>query len=136
MLCCVMQVFCGILSRVWQFSDILADARTHHKQQQQQQQQGQPPAASNEASTQQQQHQQQQPCHQVILGDLNTMGHSVARLSPSYCCDSMRWRSLGSSEAAWWQKHVLSVTGVWVSADVSALGLDVLSCFEQGKTLA
>lgn len=108
MLCCVMQVFCGILSRVWQFSDILADARAHHKQQQQQQ--GQLPAASKQALAQQQQ--QQQPCHQVILGDLNTMGHSVARLSPNYCCDSMRWRSLGSSEAAWWQKHVLSVTGV------------------------
>jgi hypothetical protein len=47
----------------------------------------------------------------VILGDLNTMGHSVARLSPNYCCDRMRWGSLGSCEAAWWQRHVLAVTG-------------------------
>jgi hypothetical protein len=55
--------------------------------------------------------QQQQQCHQVILGDLNTMGHSVARLSPNYCSDRMRWGSFGTYEAAWWQKHVLSVTG-------------------------
>ena len=47
----------------------------------------------------------------MILGDLNTMGHSVARLSPNYCCDHMRWGSLGSCEAAWWQRNVLAVTG-------------------------
>ena len=46
--------------------------------------------------------------HQMILGDLNTMGHGVARLSPRYCCDAMRWRSLGWYEAAWWHVHVLS----------------------------
>jgi hypothetical protein len=39
------------------------------------------------------------------------MAHSVARLSPNYCCDGMRWRSLGSSEAAWWQRYVLAVMG-------------------------
>ncbi len=44
----------------------------------------------------------------MILGDLNTMGHGVARLSPHYCCDAMRWRSLGWYEAAWWHAHVLS----------------------------
>uniref|UniRef100_A0A383VN26 Endonuclease/exonuclease/phosphatase domain-containing protein n=1 Tax=Tetradesmus obliquus TaxID=3088 RepID=A0A383VN26_TETOB len=131
--CCHLEVFCGITSRVWQFSDVLLDAK--QQQQRQQQQQQQRPAQSSEAEQQQQQQQQgkvaqqceqQQhsssssssspaasaaptPCCQAILGDLNTMAHSVARLSPNYCCDGMRWRSLGSSEAAWWQRHVLAV---------------------------
>ena len=47
--------------------------------------------------------------HQVILGDLNTMAHGVARLSPLYCCDAMRWRTLGRTEAHFWHHHVLSV---------------------------
>jgi hypothetical protein len=46
--------------------------------------------------------------HQMILGDLNTMAHGVARLSPHYCCDVMRWRALGWFEAAWWHSRVLS----------------------------
>ncbi|WIA35111.1 hypothetical protein OEZ86_003596 [Tetradesmus obliquus] len=133
--CCHLEVFCGITSRVWQFSDVLLDAKQQQqRQQQQQQQQQQRPAQSSEAEQQQQQQQQQgkvaqqceqqqhsssssspaasaapTPCCQAILGDLNTMAHSVARLSPNYCCDGMRWRSLGSSEAAWWQRHVLAV---------------------------
>jgi hypothetical protein len=128
------QVFCGITSRVWQFSDILLDAKQHQQRQQklqhniqgvtaeQQHQQGEalqhatssssipsqdssnpPPAAASAAAA--------APCCQAILGDLNTMAHSVARLSPNYCCDALRWRSLGSSEAAWWQRYVLSVMG-------------------------
>lgn len=75
-----MQVFCGMLGRIWQFSDILADSR------------------------------QQPHLHQAILGDLNTMANSIARLSPHYCCDMMRWWSLGYSEAQWWDKFVLSET--------------------------
>lgn len=75
-----LQVFCGMLDRMWQFSDILRHSRGHS------------PATA-----------------QVILGDLNTMGHGVARLSPNYCCDPMRWRSLGSSEARYWSDHVLAV---------------------------
>lgn len=39
--------------------------------------------------------------HQAILADLNTMAHGVARLSPHYCCDGMRFRTLGRSEAEW-----------------------------------
>lgn len=46
--------------------------------------------------------------HQAIMGDLNTMAHGVARLSPSYCCDILRWRALGWYEAAWWDRFVLS----------------------------
>jgi hypothetical protein len=126
------QVFCGITSRVWQFSDILLDAKQHQQLQLQQQQQHAQSSQDEQQQQQQgeapQQSEQQQPsssnlltaaatsaastpCCQAILGDLNTMAHSVARLSPNYCCDGMRWRSLGSSEAAWWQRYVLAVMG-------------------------
>jgi len=73
-----LEVFCGILGRIAQISDVLEDARR---------------------------------CSllspmQVICGDLNTMAHGIARLSPSYCCDHLRWRSLGQSESQWWQWHL------------------------------
>lgn len=47
--------------------------------------------------------------HLAILGDLNTMAHGIARLSPSYCCDRMRFLSLGSDEAVFWKRYVLAV---------------------------
>ncbi|CAG8719981.1 5745_t:CDS:2, partial [Racocetra fulgida] len=40
--------------------------------------------------------------YQLIFGDLNTMGHSIARLSPLYCTDRYRFLSLGCSESEWW----------------------------------
>ena len=43
---------------------------------------------------------------QVIAGDLNTMAHGIARLHPSYCCDHLRWRSIGQTEAEWWQSRL------------------------------
>ena len=46
---------------------------------------------------------------QVIMADLNTMANGVARLSPNYCCDALRFGSLGLSEAQWWHRHVLAV---------------------------
>lgn len=39
--------------------------------------------------------------HQAVLADLNTMAHGVARLSPNYCCDGQRFRTLGMTEAEW-----------------------------------
>lgn len=36
------------------------------------------------------------------------MANGIARLSPHYCCDPMRWWSLGYSEAQWWDYFVLS----------------------------
>jgi hypothetical protein len=33
---------------------------------------------------------------QALLGDLNTMAHGIARFSPSYCCDHMRYRWAGA----------------------------------------
>ena len=46
--------------------------------------------------------------HQAILGDLNTMGHGIARLSRRHCTDALRFRSLGSYEAEVWHACVLS----------------------------
>lgn len=35
------------------------------------------------------------------------MGHGIARLSPNYCCDQLRFRNLGFTEAQVWDKYVL-----------------------------
>jgi len=75
-----LEVFCGIIGRVAQFSDILADAATHRYT---------------------------HP-RQMICGDLNTMAHSIARLSSRYCRDKYRWQSFGYSEAQWWDRNVLA----------------------------
>lgn len=77
-----LEVFCGIFGRLRQFSQILEHSR------------------SNLAT---------HP-HQMILGDLNTMAHGLARFFPKYCCDAMRWRSVGWSEAEWWQRNLFAVT--------------------------
>lgn len=37
------------------------------------------------------------------------MAHGIARLSPRYCTDRMRYLSLGRDEAVMWQRHVLAV---------------------------
>jgi hypothetical protein len=47
--------------------------------------------------------------HQVILGDLNTMAHGIARFSKNYCGDRMRILSLGSDEAVVWERKVMKV---------------------------
>lgn len=36
--------------------------------------------------------------HQALLGDLNTMAHGIARLSPNYCRDHMRYRRAGRGQ--------------------------------------
>lgn len=46
--------------------------------------------------------------HFAILGDLNTMGHGIARFSPNFCCDRMRFRNLWKTEAQFWVDNVLS----------------------------
>ena len=79
-----LEVFCGILGRIRQFRDILHD--------------------SHRLLSDHQIH------HQLIFGDLNTMGHGVARFHPRFCRDSLRWRTMGSSEASWWHRHLFSFT--------------------------
>ena len=44
----------------------------------------------------------------MILGDLNTMGHGIARFSPNFCCDKMRFWSIGRTEGEVWERDVFS----------------------------
>lgn len=74
-----LEVFCGIYGRIMQFSEILKYSHSHKKS---------------------------HP-FQVICGDLNTFGHSIARFSRSVCSDALRWKSVGFSEAEWWNLHIL-----------------------------
>lgn len=46
---------------------------------------------------------------QIIGGDLNTMGHGIARFSPYHCTDRLRWATLGQEEAAFWVSHLFSI---------------------------
>ncbi len=84
-----LEVFCGIFGRMRQFSQLLSHSR------------------SNLVNYP----------YQMILGDLNTMAHGLARFFSRYCCDAMRWRSLGWSEAEWWQKNLMQVTPEWAGPD-------------------
>jgi endonuclease/exonuclease/phosphatase family metal-dependent hydrolase len=76
------EVFTGIFGRIRQLADVFAHSKIN----------------------------QERTPRQLIFGDLNTMAHGIARLSSMYCRDGMRLGSLGYSEAAWWQKHILSHT--------------------------
>lgn len=73
-----LEVFCGIFGRLRQFADILRDAKEHLDE---------------------------YPL-QMVFGDLNTMAHGIARLSPLYCSDKLRLLSVGYSEAQWWQRYI------------------------------
>eukprot|EP00951_Prasinocladus_malaysianus_P013726 scaffold104234_cov48-Prasinocladus_malaysianus.AAC.1 len=42
---------------------------------------------------------------QAILGDLNTLGHGIARMSPHHCNDTLRWKTLGQYEAQFWMEN-------------------------------
>lgn len=79
----VLQVFCGIIGRISQFVDILQDSRRMYAK-----------GIRNQA----------------ILGDLNTMGNGVARLSPSFCSDHLRFKTIGICEARFWKDNLLSVS--------------------------
>lgn len=47
--------------------------------------------------------------HQAIFGDLNTMAHGIARFSPKYCQDKMRFWSIGQSEGEFWDRVVFQI---------------------------
>eukprot|EP00753_Platysulcus_tardus_P008647 PLAT1615.1.p1 GENE.PLAT1615.1~~PLAT1615.1.p1 ORF type:complete len:405 (+),score=141.68 PLAT1615.1:1537-2751(+) len=47
----------------------------------------------------------------IIGGDFNTGAHGVARCLPQYASDDLRWRTLGVSEATWWERHALPGRG-------------------------
>ncbi|KAH3766167.1 endonuclease/exonuclease/phosphatase family metal-dependent hydrolase [Pelomyxa schiedti] len=80
--CVHFEVFCGLMARIAQLSDLFKLARQSLKE---------------------------YPM-QIIGGDFNTMGHTLARLSPKYCRDKMRWWSIGKTEAQWLDQNVLKVT--------------------------
>lgn len=96
--CLHLEVFCGMLARMRQFADVLSDVRrvldVHGA--------GTPVA---------------------IMGDLNTMAHGIARLSPRCCGDRMRWRSLGWYEAQVWDRHIFRNVGGQPSAALRSFGL-------------
>ncbi|EPZ33854.1 hypothetical protein ROZALSC1DRAFT_27476 [Rozella allomycis CSF55] len=73
-----LEPFCGMIGRLLQFSEIARDV-AHQK-----------------------------PSHPfVIAGDLNTLGHGLARFSPRYCNDRMRFYSFGWTESEFWLSNIL-----------------------------
>ena len=66
--------------------------------------------------------------HQAIFGDLNTMGHGIARFSPKFCTDKMRFWSLGQAEAVFWDRNVFQVldTGTASTQDGKQSSADVM----------
>lgn len=48
--------------------------------------------------------------HHIILADLNTQAHSIARLSHKYCRDNLRYLSLGWTESEFLVHNVLNHT--------------------------
>ena len=54
------------------------------------------------------------PCDSMLTGvcmtaPQNTMAHGVARLSPKFSRDKMRWLSLGQTEAGFWQRNLFDL---------------------------
>jgi hypothetical protein len=94
-----LEVFCGAADRAAQFGDLVADSLRERERE--------VAAADGASSSSSEQQQQQRPWRHAILGDLNTMAHGVARLSPHYAQGPLRWRTLGLTEAEWWERHVL-----------------------------
>ncbi|PVV01437.1 hypothetical protein BB560_004141 [Smittium megazygosporum] len=50
--------------------------------------------------------------HQLVFGDMNTFAHSIARLSPKYCCDMYRFRSIFLSEPEFWYLKIFGKNGL------------------------
>jgi len=44
----------------------------------------------------------------IIAGDLNTGAHGFGRAFPKFARDHLRWRSLGYTEAEWWERYYWS----------------------------
>ncbi len=49
-----------------------------------------------------------QVSHAAICADFNTLAHGIARFSPKYCKDSLRWKSIGWTESEWWGHYILN----------------------------
>ena len=123
------QVFCGMLARIAQFADILRDSRQQINKvlrilpspcmrvPSPCMRVGKKPSGQHSKETSGPQLHAAaclMPClqglyRQAILGDLNTMAHGIARLSPHYCCDYMRLWSIGQPEALFWHHNLMCV---------------------------
>jgi hypothetical protein len=64
----------------------------------------------------------------AIMGDLNTMAHGIARLSPRFCCDRMRVCSVGRYEAEVWDQHIFRNINGQPSAALRSFGLPADVC--------
>lgn len=88
---CHMELFCGTVDRLKIYAEIMAHFRSTFLLQ-----------SSTESLT-------TKPfCNAMVLGDFNTLAHSIARFSKKYCKDVLRYRNLGHTEAEWWYRFVLS----------------------------
>lgn len=92
--CLHMELFCGMLARIEQFADVTRDSKLQI---------------------------QKGLYHQAIFGDLNTMAHGIARFSPRYCKDKMRFWSIGQSEAEFWDHTVFKVMDPDTSPELDSL---------------
>lgn len=56
------------------------------------------------------------------------MGHGIARFSPKFCTDKMRFWSLGQAEAVFWDRNVFQVldTGTASTQDGKQSSADVM----------
>ena len=120
--CLHLEIFCGILGRVRQLSDAIHDAQKILE-------------GHNERG-------RRQSLRFIIAGDLNTIGHSIVRLSRNICTDRMRVLSFGENEADWLQRKVLARTfearrgiifGLWNMCFGSSLAWRVLYGFSSDE---
>jgi len=110
--------FSGIRGRVKQWDSIVASIQARRATSQQQQQQQQRRDGGEKEG----------PPFCVVAGDFNTMAHGYRRLVPSFCCDDLRFYSLGWSEEEWWLARVLPSFPGWTdpSAGQNLVTLDIL----------
>ena len=70
------------------------------------------------------------PC--VLAGDFNTIADGYKRLIPQFCCDDLRFGSLGKSEPQWWLDNVLNqpdASGENRSVHFHPLSFNLHECF-------
>ncbi|OLY82306.1 hypothetical protein AYI68_g3575 [Smittium mucronatum] len=51
--------------------------------------------------------------HLLVFGDMNTLAHSIARLSPLFCTDWYRITSLFVTEPEFWYKYLFPTMSSW-----------------------
>ena len=76
-----LEACCGIEKRVKQMTDVIAQSLKR---------------------------QEGEPKPMVIGGDLNTICGGLIRLSPVHCMDGLRLKTIGMTEAEWWEKNFFS----------------------------